>query len=231
MNLKLCSKIIVIDGVDGTGKTTQCKLLIQQLKKMGLKTAYLHFPQHNKEVFGKIVDCYLNGDFGKADEVSPYLASALYALDRFEAQKKILKWKKQDKVIILDRYEAANKGHQAGKLIKKPKEIKKIFQFLDKMEFKVLKNIKPDLNLILTLNIASVKKLIAKKRKRRYIQGAHILDIHERDLKYLEQSILGYQKASQYYKDWQIIKCDNASGILKPEDIHLMIWQKIKSIF
>ena len=82
-------KLIVIDGLDGSGKATQTKLLLAKLKKEGYKTAVTDFPQYYTAFFGKMVGRYLSGEFGKINQVSPYLASVLYALDRFEAKEKM----------------------------------------------------------------------------------------------------------------------------------------------
>ena len=80
---------IVIDGTDGSGKATQTKLLAEKLKKSGRKVKTIDFPQYENNFFGKMVGRYLSGEFGKSSEVSPYLASILYAGDRFEEKEPI----------------------------------------------------------------------------------------------------------------------------------------------
>ena len=107
---------IVIDGTDGSGKATQTKLLAEKLKKSGRKVKTIDFPQYENNFFGKMVGRYLSGEFGKSSEVSPYLASILYAGDRFEEKETIEKWLNEGFVVIADRYASSNQIHQGGKI-------------------------------------------------------------------------------------------------------------------
>jgi len=136
-------KLIVIDGIDGAGKATQTKLLIKRLKKEGHKTATLDFPQYYNNFFGKLIGRFQNGEFGDAPTTNPYLASVLYAADRWESKSKIEKQLKERRIVVLDRYVSANQIHQGGKILG-AKEKKNFLDFLEEMEVKIFKIPKPD---------------------------------------------------------------------------------------
>ncbi len=109
-------KLMVITGIDGSGKTVQTKLLYERLVKEGYPAVITDFPQYGKTFFADMVTKYLKGEFGSADSVSPYLASLLYAGDRWECKEQINTWLRADKIIISNRYVCDNMAHQGGKI-------------------------------------------------------------------------------------------------------------------
>ncbi|MEK7097993.1 MAG: thymidylate kinase, partial [Patescibacteria group bacterium] len=126
-------KFIVIDGTDGSGKTTQLGLLAERLKNLGHLVEIADFPQYNTKSAG-LVEEYLSGKYGSADEVGPYRASIFYACDRYDASFKIRKWLEEGKIVISNRYVTANMGHQGGK-IDGEKERKEYFDWLYNLEY------------------------------------------------------------------------------------------------
>ena len=106
---------IVIDGTDGSGKATQTQLLVEKLKSLGFDVEIADFPQYGQKSAG-LVEEYLNGVYGSAQDVGPYRASILYAVDRYAASFKIKKWLEEGKIVVSNRYVSANMGHQAGKI-------------------------------------------------------------------------------------------------------------------
>lgn len=162
-------KFIVIDGTDGSGKATQMKLLVKELRKKGYKVEVFDFPQYGKKSAG-LVEEYLNGKYGSAQDVGPYRGSIFYACDRYAASFKIRKFLEEGKIVISNRYVTANMGHQGGK-IKNPKERKRYFNWLYDLEYRIFEIPKPDLNIILHVDAAIAQKLVDNKGVRNYIKG------------------------------------------------------------
>ncbi|MFH1890189.1 MAG: dTMP kinase [Candidatus Kuenenbacteria bacterium] len=212
-------KFIVFEGIDGSGKTTQTRLLINILRKKGKKVKTIHFPQHQHKVFGVLVDEYLNNKFGKASRLDYRLASILYACDRFEAKDKINTWLKQGHWIVLDRYVESNFGHQAGKIKNKNKR-KEVMDWLFKLDYKIFKNPRPDIVFLLDVpeKIAAQLQTIMKKKK----------DGHEKDLIYLQNTKRAYLEACSSFKYWQKIKCVENKRLLTPREISDNVWGKLK---
>ncbi|HVS79122.1 MAG TPA: hypothetical protein VHD84_02445, partial [Candidatus Saccharimonadales bacterium] len=107
-------KLIVIEGSDGSGKTTQFNLLAERLKAAGYDVETFNFPRYGKDS-SYFVKQYLNGKYGDADQISPYTSSLFYALDRYEAAKDIKKALKNGKLVLIDRYVGSNMAHQGAK--------------------------------------------------------------------------------------------------------------------
>lgn len=213
-------KLIIIEGIDGSGKTTQTKLLVERLKKQGRVVKSIHFPQHGQDVFGNLVDAYLQGQFGPAPKLDYRLASTLYALDRFEAKAKIERWLQSGYWVVLDRYAESNFGHQGGK-IKNSQQRQRVIDWLFHLDYAVLKNPRPDLVLFLNVPVKNVVKLLAQTGK--------VQDGHERDVKFLENSRAAYLAACQKFKYWKNIDCVENGRLLPIEKIHEKIWQTITS--
>jgi len=226
-------KFIVFEGIDGSGKSTQTKLLIKHLKEEGYQVSFIDFPQHGKKSAG-LVDEYLTGKYGKAEEVSPYQASIFYACDRFDASFKIRKWLKEGKIVIADRYIGSNIGHQGGK-IKNKKMREKYFRWLYELEYRIFKIPKPDINFILKMP-PRIGYLLSgkitdkkKKRKKEIYLGKIKRDIHEKDLLHLVNTEKAYlHVAEKFPKDFKVIECFRNGKLLPPEIIHQEIWEKVK---
>lgn len=228
-------KFIVIEGIDGSGKSTQEKLLIKSLKKEGYKVSFIDFPQHGQKSAG-LVDEYLTGKYGSAEEVSPYQASIFYACDRYDASFKIKEWLKKGKIVIADRYVGSNIGHQGGK-IKNKKERRKYLKWLYDLEYKIFKIPKPDINFILKVppKIAQFLsgKITNKEKqiKKRIYLGRKKQDIHEKDLDHLKNTEGVYLDiAKEFPRDFKLIECFKNGKLLPPEIIHQEILRKVKKI-
>jgi len=221
----MIGQLIVIDGTDGSGKKTQSKLLIERFKKEGRNAVYFDFPRHGMPS-AALVDEYLNGKFGTADEVNPYAASIFFAVDRFAGAPDIRKVLVQGDIVVCDRYVSANMGHQAGK-IHDLVEREKYLDWLDNLEFGPIFNIpRPDINILLFVPAHIGQELVDKKDQREYL-GEKKRDIHENDITHLNHAASAFLYVAKKY-NWIVIDCAPNDVMLSIEEIHEMIWEKVK---
>jgi len=219
-------KLIVIDGLDGSGKATQTNLLIKRLKKQGYKTAVTDFPQYYKSFFGKMVGRYLAGEFGTAKQVSPYLASILYSADRWEAKEKMKQWLGEGRVVISNRYVSANQIHQAGKIRGRSEKIK-FLKWLSRMEFEVFGLPKPNLVIFLDVPINVSQRLVIKKGMRKYLGGVGH-DIHEASKSHLAEAQKQVFDLVKKHTGWKKVECFKNGRLLTRQEIAAQVWQVIK---
>lgn len=219
-------KLIVVEGTDGSGKSVQTKLLVEKLNKEGFLVATISFPQYGKKSAG-LVEEYLNGKYGKPDEVSPYAASLFYALDRFDFTRKIRAKLNEGYIFVTDRYVDSNTGHQGGK-IKNPREREKFIKWLYDLEYRILEIPKPDLVIVLHVPAEVGQKLVAQKQQRLYLKGGKTRDAHEKDLEHLKNAEKSYLwLAKKFPRDHKIVECIKRKQLLAPEEIHEMVWKTI----
>ena len=223
-------KLIVFEGVDGAGKTTQAKLLVKYLQKKKIPCAYISFPRYEESLWGKMVRRYLAGDFGEVNDVDPYFASMLYAGDRLSAADQIKKWLSDGKVVVCNRYVGSNMAHMGGKVESpsfvrqgrtsdgKQNEKIKFIKWLEDLEYGENKIPKEDLVIFLHVPVQVSRNLI-KDRK---------LDIHEKDLDYLEKVIQVYKKLAKSKNYWERINCTASGKILEPYEIHRKVLEVLK---
>lgn len=220
MKKNLKGKLIVIEGLDGSGKATQCALLAESLKRDGYDVMVVDFPQYGKPS-AALVEMYLNGEFGEAKEVSPYQASIFYAADRFAAKQAMERHLKKGGVIVSNRYTTANMMHQAGK-ISDPKKQAEFLKWLDHLEFSLFGIPRPSHVLFLDVPPHISQQLVALKQKRTYLkQGTH--DIHEKDKKHLLAARKTGLALAKKYR-WSIIPCVPDNEHISPiEDVHAQV--------
>lgn len=219
-------KFIVIDGTDGTGKTTQLQILANKLHSEGYEVELADFPQYNTKSAG-MVEEYLSGKYGEANDISPYAASIFYSVDRFDASFKIREWLQQGKIVICNRYISASFAHQGNK-IKNRLERKLFFNWLSEIEYKIFNIPKPDLYLILYME-PEISQKLAHDRQREDWKGK-TKDIHEDNLDHLRQAAQTYLEIAQEMPDFRLIKCTRNQEILSREDIHYLIWLYVNRI-
>ena len=107
---------IVLEGLDGAGKSTQIKQLRQLLASRGIESEYVHFPRFDSPVFGELIARFLRGELGSVESVDPYIVALLFAGDRADMAPQIRAWQAEGKVVIVDRYVYSNIGYQCAKL-------------------------------------------------------------------------------------------------------------------
>lgn len=219
-------KFIVIDGTDGSGKTTQLELLKARLEAEGYVVAIADFPQYNTKSAG-LVEEYLSGKYGQADEVNSYKASIFYAVDRYDASFKIREWLKEGKIVLANRYTSANMGHQGCK-IENPLERKVFFNWLYDLEYKIFEIPRPDLSIILHVE-SEISQKLAKTRAREDWAGKKN-DIHEDNLDHLKKAERIYLEIANSFPDFKLISCTRNNEILSREDISTLVWPSVKKI-
>lgn len=221
------SKLIVIEGVDSSGKATQTKILFDTLKQKGYDVLSVEFPNY-KSKSSSLVKMYLNGDFGKnADDVNPYVASSFFAVDRVATYiTEIKEPLKSGKIVIADRYVTSNLIHQASK-INDVCEKENFLDWVSDFEYNKLNLPKPDLTIFLDMPVPFAKKLMEKRLNK--IDNSSTLDIHEKDETYLKHS---YDNA-HYVADkfgWYKISCVKDNNVRSIEDIANEIFETVIKI-
>ena len=214
-------KLIVIDGPDGSGKTTQFNLLIEKLKSEGIDYATKDFPQYGKKSAGAVEE-YLNGTYGTSKQVGPYRASIFFAVDRYDASFEMRQWLNEGKVVLCNRYVTANMAHQGGK-IDDPKVRQGYFEWLKELEFNLFKIPQPDVNIFLSVPAEIGQQLVDKKGHRDYV-GGEKRDIHEADLDHLRDTIRVYLELSRILPNAKLIDCAPDNKLMPQEKVHEKIW-------
>ncbi|OGI65779.1 dTMP kinase [Candidatus Nomurabacteria bacterium RIFCSPLOWO2_01_FULL_39_18] len=223
-------RLIVIDGTDGSGKTTQASLLLKHFRRDGRRVKFIHFPRYEDNFFGKFIAHCLSEQYYNWVNIHPKIASIVYAADRWESKEKIERWIKEGYIVITDRYISSNQIHQGGKIMSVKKRVAFI-KWLAQMEYKVFKIPKPNLTVYLSLSIEMVLKLI----KDRNYKGARAYlgskkDVHEKDKNFLKNSIKSALWLAKTQKNWIKIECDKGGALDTRENIHKEIYKKVKRI-
>ena len=217
--------LIAIEGIDGSGKGTQAQRLYERFSASGTRSALLSFPRYSETLFGKAIGDFLNGRFGTLDEVSPFLASLLYAGDRFESRDFLLETLNENEVVILDRYTASNIAHQGSKL--EGEERRELVDWIRRIEYEIYQLPRPDLVVLLDLPVVEAQQLIATKQARSYTDKA--ADLQETDTSYLEGVRNVYLELAEEESNWCKIDCWQRNAIRSIEEISEEIWNEVNS--
>lgn len=210
-------KLICIEAGDGSGKETQARRLFQRLKDSNYKVHKVEYPNYASES-SSLIKMYLRGDFGsRPGDVSPYIASTFYAVDRYASYK--TEWEQfylDGGIILADRYTTSNMVHQAVK-IQDPKQREEYLNWLWDFEFNLFGLPQPDCVVFLDMPPEYSVKLIQNRNNK--ITGKIEKDIHERDAAYLKQSYQAALWLSEKY-GWYRVRCVEEEHIRSVEDIH-----------
>lgn len=218
-------QLVVIEGIDGSGKDTQAKLLGKNLEKLGKKVYLTAFPRYNKES-SVLIREYLAGNFGAADEVGPYRASVFYAIDRYAESFKINEYLNKGYYVIADRYVSSNKGHQAQK-IKSKKERIEYLNWLNDFEYNIMGIPVPDVTIYLAVKAEVSDKLIKSRVGKEGIKK----DIHE-NLAHLKLAERSYKEMIRMDKseNWITVKCSNRGQMRTIRDIQADVLAVVNNI-
>ena len=214
-------KLIVIEGTDGSGKSTQFKLLTQRLENEGRAFRQLEFPQY-AEPSSALIKMYLGGEFGtKPSDVNAYAASAFYAVDRYASYKKVWgDWYEQGGLVVSGRYTTSNAVHQAST---EPNEKRGEFlKWLYEFEYDKLGLPCPDLVIYLDVPTDYTEKMMRKREADTHTSA----DIHEKDLAYLTTCRRSGREAAAFY-GWTVIDCVRNDAMRSIEDIHEEIYRHV----
>ena len=210
-------KLFVFEGVDGTGKETQLNLFKKHLLSEGLRFKFHAFPRYNKPS-SYFINRYLDdleSPYGDSDNISPYMASLFYSLDRADASFGIKRWLENNDVVVLDRYTGSNVGHQGAKLAD-DNERKKYTDWLFNLEYEILQIPKPDLNIVLDNPMDVVKRRLTERQNS---------DAHEANFDHIQKARESYLWAAKNYDNFTVVSGVENDKELTPEEIHERVWE------
>lgn len=214
-------KLIVIEGTDGSGKSTQFRLLTDRLESEQVKFQKLVFPQYS-EPSSALIRMYLGGEFGKSpSDVNAYAASAFYSVDRYASYRKVWgKWYEEGGLVVSDRYTTSNAVHQASK---EPEDKREDFlNWLYDFEYDKLGLPRPDLVIYLDVPTDFTEKMLRHRETETHTQA----DIHEQDMQYLSTCRRMGRTAAAHY-GWTVIRCVRDGAMRSMEDIHEEIYRHV----
>ncbi len=222
---------IVLEGLDGAGKSTQIKLLREMVEQAGWECEYLHFPRFDAPVYGDLIARFLRGEFGSVEQVNPYLVALLYAGDRADAAKLINGWMAEGKCVICDRYVYSNVGYQCAKVASE-EERKALTEWILKTEFEEFSIPRPTLSLFLDVPFAFTEAKLTAAREgadRDYLGGAQ--DIHEQSLDLQRRVREVYLAAAERDENFRVVDCSSEEGgMASPEEIFERVKEIVKPL-
>lgn len=215
-------KLIVIEGTDGSGKSTQFRLLSEHLTQDQVAFKHLVFPRYQEES-SALIRMYLGGQFGKKpSDVSAYAASAFYAVDRYASYKMDWgQWYEQGGLVLSDRYTTSNAVHQASK--EQGDARQEYLKWLYEFEYEKLGLPRPDLTIYLDVPTDFTEKMLRGREADTNTKA----DIHEQDMQYLATCRACGREAAAYY-NWNVIHCVKDGAMRTIEDIHQEIYTAVQ---
>lgn len=219
---------VVIEGLDGAGKSTQLKMLIEHFHSTGTECLNIHFPRFETPVYGELIAKFLRGELGELNTVNPYLVALIYAGDRAEAARQIKGALEQGKAVILDRYIYSNIAFQCAKCTTK-EESSELADWIFDLEYNHNHIPKPDVSIFLDVPMAFTKKKLEENRAgddRDYLKGKQ--DIHEASLSFQEKVREAYLTYGATDPTFKVVNCFTKQGeMLPPDDIFALIQQNL----
>jgi dTMP kinase len=213
-------RFVVIEGLDGSGKSTQLELLKGHCERNSIPFKYLHFPRLEEGFYGKLIARFLRGEMGSNDQVDPYLVALIFAGDRADAASTIRRWMEEGYMVIVDRYVYSNIGYQCAK-IESAGERELLLQWILEFEYGYQQLPRPDINLFLNVPFDFTRRQLMGARKgedRAYLKGES--DIHEGNLDFQERVRQVYLDLKHKVDDLVLVECtDSTGGMLPPEVI------------
>ena len=219
--------LVVLEGLDGAGKSTQVKKLRSYLEEVFGKIEYIHFPRYDAPVYGELISRFLRGDFGDNETVHPQLVALLFAEDRHGAAPGMKQILAQGGTVLLDRYVYSNIAYQCAK-VKDEAEAETLRNWIFNTEYGDFELPRPDLNIFLDVPIGFVESKLKSQRggqDREYLEGAQ--DIHEADIQFQIRVRDIYRKQCEIDPKFTRIDCADENGNMLPPDA---IFAKIQAV-
>ncbi|HIR04115.1 MAG: deoxynucleoside kinase [Acutalibacteraceae bacterium] len=217
-------KLIVIEGLDGSGKATQASRLLQNLQKAGLQVLQVTFPNYESPS-SALVKMYLDGEFGtRPQDVNPYAASSFYAVDRYASYRQF--WGEayhNGKVILADRYTTSNAVYQLTKTQRENWDV--FLDWVEDYEYGKLQLPRPDLVLYLDMPVQVSQKLMTQ----RYGGDESKKDLHEKNRDFLIRCRQSALYAAKRW-GWEVIPCAQGEAPRAIETIESDIMQKVQMV-
>lgn len=211
-------KFIVLEGLDGAGKSTQIKLLSKYFEDQNKKVKKIHFPMYGHNQFSDIIIKFLKGDFGDINEVDPLFVANIYAMDKYMYKEQLIKDLEENDIVILDRYVFSNLAFQGAK-IKDGKKRKEIVEWIWKFEFDFLSLPYPDLMVFFDVPLDTIEERLNIERvgdDRDYLDGEK--DIHEQDIKF-QSDVRDVYFSMKDKENYHIVDAFNDKGLLTPIEL------------
>lgn len=222
---------IVLEGLDGAGKSTQIKLLRQMIEATGRECEYLHFPRFDAPIYGEMIARFLRGELGSVEQVNPYLVALLYAGDRADAARMINGWLAEGKCVIVDRYVYSNIGYQCAKVATE-EERKTLREWILRTEYEEFGIPRPTVSLFLDVPFGFTEAKLTAQREgddRNYLAGG--VDIHEKSLDLQRRVREVYLEAASADGELQVVDCSTAEGeMASPEVIFERVAEKVRPL-
>jgi dTMP kinase len=212
-------RFVVIEGLDGSGKSTQLELLKAHLERCGIPYKYIHFPRLEEGYYGKLIARFLRGEMGSNDQVDPYLVALLFAGDRGDAAASINEWINDGYMVLADRYVYSNIAFQCAK-IEDPEARETLMRWILGFEYDYQQLPRPDINLFLDAPFEFIRNQLMAERggdDRAYLKGEK--DIHEDNLHFQERVREVYLMLSSKVDDLILVECVDRGGNMLPPGI------------
>ncbi len=204
--------LIVVEGLDGAGKSTQVSLLREYLQRRCPSLQYIHFPRYDAPVYGDLISSFLRGEFGNINEVHPRLVALLYAEDRHGASPSMKEVLSRGGTILLDRYVYSNIAYQCAK-IPDEKQRSDLRNWILETEYGDFGLPKPDINIFLDVPLSFIRSNLLSHREgqdRGYLSGRG--DIHEADLSFQERVRDQYVLQASLDPSFRRVDCSGEDG-------------------
>lgn len=219
--------LVVLEGLDGAGKSTQVKKLRTYLESLTGSLEYIHFPRYDAPVYGDLISRFLRGDFGSNEAVHPQLVALIFAEDRHGAAPDMKKSLSEGRTVLLDRYVYSNIAYQCAKL-KDAEEAERLREWIFNTEYGDFELPEPDLNIFLDVPIGFVESKLKSQRggaDRDYLEGGQ--DIHEADIEFQKKVRDIYRRQCELDPRFIRIDCADEAGEMLPPGA---IFAKVKAV-